>query len=102
MSLNKKYLKTKPVCKVSFEIQKEAAKDATKIYVVGEFNEWNKTANPMKRRKNGSFVSTIDLSPGKEYQFRYLIDDSNWENDHQADKYVPNCFGDSENSVVVV
>jgi len=102
MSLKKKYLKSKPVCKVSFEVPKEAASKAEKIYIVGEFNDWNVNATPMKKLKNGKFTATLDLSTGKEYQFRYLVNDSEWENDWKADKYVPNTYGDCENSVVVV
>ena len=102
MSLKKKYLKSKPICKVSFEVPKEAAKQADEIYIVGEFNDWNTSATPMKKLKNGKFTSTLDLNVGREYQFRYLLDGEEWENDWQADKYVPNSYGDCENSVVVV
>jgi len=45
---------------------------------------------------------TLDLKIGKAYQFRYLIDDTIWENDWAADQYVLNPFGNSENSMVVV
>jgi len=102
MGLKKKYLKTKPVCKVSFEIPKDAVKNANKISLVGDFNSWDSAATPMTKRKNGTFASTLDLAPGKEYQFRYLIDGELWENDWAADKYVPNAYGDAENSVVIV
>jgi len=102
MSLKKKYLKSKPVCKVSFEVPKEAANGAKKIVIVGEFNEWDTKELTMKKLKNGSFTSVVDLTPGREYQFRYLIDDNKWENDWNADRYVRTDFGDCENSVVVV
>jgi 1,4-alpha-glucan branching enzyme len=102
MSIKKQYLKTKPVCKVTFRIPKEAAKTAKRVHVVGEFNNWSIDATPMKNLKNGSFTVTLDLDLNREYQFRYLIDDSNWENDWEADKYVPTIYGDCENSVVAV
>jgi hypothetical protein len=44
----------------------------------------------------------IDLQAGREYQFRYLIDDTRWENDPKADRYAKSPFGDSDNSVVIV
>lgn len=47
----------------------------------------------MKRRKDGSFTTTISLKPGQQYRFRYLLDGERWENDNQADAYVPNSFG---------
>lgn len=102
MSIKKKYLKSKAICKVSFEVPKEAAKDAKKVVLVGEFNGWDTQSLTMKRLKNGKFTSVVDLEPGKEYQFRYLFDDKAWENDWAADKYVRTDFGDCENSVVVV
>ena len=99
MSIKKQYLKSKPVCKVTFRLQGKTAESAN---IVGEFNDWNIYATPMKRLKNGSFVVTLDLEPNKEYQFRYLLNDEIWENDEKSDKYVPNPYGDSENSVVVL
>jgi 1,4-alpha-glucan branching enzyme len=102
MSLKKRYLKTKPVCKVTFRVPKTVAKGAGAISIVGEFNDWRPGATPMKGLKSGEFTATVDLPAGKEYQFRYLIDEETWENDGSADKYVRNGFGDSDNSVVIV
>ena len=102
MSIKKQYLKSKPVCKVTFRLPGEAAGSAESANIVGEFNDWNIYDSPMKKLKNGSFTLTIDLEPNREYQFRYLLDDKIWENDGEADMYVPNPYGDSENSVVVL
>jgi 1,4-alpha-glucan branching enzyme len=101
MSLKKQYLKSKPVCKVTFTLPKEAAGAAKSAHVVGDFNNWNARANGMKKLKDGTLTATITLKRGKEYQFRYLLDGAIWENDWSADKYVQNRFG-SDNSVVVV
>ena len=102
MSIKKQYLKSKPVCKVTFRLPGPAAGSAESANIVGEFNDWNIYATPMKRLKNGSFVVTLDLKPNIEYQFRYLLDDKTWENDGEADKYVLHPYGDGENSVVVL
>jgi len=56
----------------------------------------------MKRLKNGTFKTTIDLEVGHEYQFRYLVDGEVWVNDAQADRYVPTGLGVEDNSVVVI
>jgi 1,4-alpha-glucan branching enzyme len=80
----------------------EAVSGAETVHVVGDFNNWNYQANPMKKLKNGTFSLTLDLDQGKEYQFRYLIDMENWENDWNADRYAPSPYSDSENSVVSV
>ncbi|MEA3428711.1 MAG: isoamylase early set domain-containing protein [Thermodesulfobacteriota bacterium] len=102
MSIKKQYLKTKPVCKVTFRLPEEATKSVRSANIVGEFNDWNIYATPMKRLKNGSFIVTLDLEPNREYQFRYLLDDEIWENDEEADKHVLHPYGDGENSVVVL
>ncbi|MDH3650159.1 MAG: isoamylase early set domain-containing protein [Saprospiraceae bacterium] len=102
MSLTKKYLKSKPICKVTFKVPKKAVNGAKKVQVVGDFNEWNPKKTIMKKLKDGSFTLTMELDKGNEYQFRYLIDGKKWENDWKADGYVPNGYGAEENSVVIV
>lgn len=101
MSIKKQYLKSKPICKVTFRFPREANSGAKHINVVGEFNKWNKDAAPMKRFKNGSFSTTIDLDLNSNYQFRYLIDGMYWKNDLGADSFVYCPYGDCENSVIV-
>jgi len=100
--MKKQYLKSKPVCKVTFELPAEAADKAKSVHLVGDFNNWNFNTNEMKKLKNGNFSHKLDLETGSEYQFRYLINSDNWENDWSADKYVYTEFGQCDNSVVVV
>lgn len=102
MSLDKKYLKSKPVCKVKFIAPTEISTAGKKIHLAGEFNGWNFTETPLRKQKNGTFSATLDLEPGAEYQYRYVVDGEHWENDFDADKYVPSNVCDAENSVVVV
>jgi len=99
--MKKRFLKTKPVCKVTFELPTEATRGASKVVLVGEFNNWDAGSTLMKRRKDGSYSITLDLPVNREYQFKYLID-GHWENDWNADNYLPNPSGDCENSVVIV
>ena len=102
MSLKKAYVKNKPLCKVTFTIQKAAVGPSKKVNLVGEFNNWSISASPMKRNPNGSFSVSLDLQKGKEYQYRYLLDGVKWENDWTADKYVSSGFPDTDNSVAVI
>jgi 1,4-alpha-glucan branching enzyme len=102
MSFKKQYLKSEPACRVTFRVPAEAARDADKVNIVGDFNGWNLYAIPLKKLKDGTFTVTLKLNTDREYQFRYLIDESTWENDWDADKYVPSPYGDEDNSVVVV
>ena len=102
MSIKKQYLKSKPVCKVTLSWQNDELEAAEQVAVLGDFNSWNpEESYPMKKLKNGTFKTTIDLEVGHEYQFRYLVDGEVWENDDQADKYVPTGLGE-DNSVVVI
>jgi len=99
--IKKEYLKSKPVCKVTFRLPKEAAPGAKKVSVVGDFNNWNANQSRMKKMDNGDFTLILPLPCSGEYHFRYLIDADKWENDWFADKYMPNQYGE-DNSVVVV
>jgi len=87
---------------VTFRLPGSAVPGAQQVHIVGEFNEWSRHANPMKRLKNGDYTIALELEPGREYQFRYLIDGATWENDHNADRYIQSPFGDCDNSVVAV
>jgi 1,4-alpha-glucan branching enzyme len=102
MAIKKQYLKNKPICKVTFKIPAEVAGSAKNAIIVGEFNNWSYTANPMKKLKNGEFTATLDLEKGNAYQFRYVLDENHWENETEADKLVPSPYGESENSVIIV
>jgi hypothetical protein len=55
----------------------------------------------MKKKKDGGFWLTVSLEAGRPYRFRYLLDEDRWENDWEADRYVPNEFC-AEDSVVQV
>ena len=99
--IKKENVKTRNICRVTFRLPKIAASDAKSVCIVGDFNNWNIHANPMKKLKNGDYTIKLDLEPRKEYQYRYFIDESKWENDWNADKYVKSLYGDSDNSVVM-
>ena len=102
MIIKKQYLKSRPVCKVTFGLPEEAAESIVTAHIVGEFNDWDTKATPMKKLKNGAFTVTIDLEQGREYQFRYLVDETQWENALNADRYAPTPYGDGYNSVIVL
>lgn len=73
--------------------------EADSVTVVGDFNGWNSSANPMKKGKNGVWKADLTLKAG-EYQFRYLVNEQDWMNDEDAPA-APNDFG-SNNSLVTV
>ncbi|KFF07010.1 isoamylase early set domain-containing protein [Flavobacterium reichenbachii] len=98
MSLKKQFIKTKPICKVTFSI---SAKEADKVAVVGDFNNWNAAEGGLSKLKNGTFKATYDLLKDTIYEFKYIID-GKYVNDPEADSYQWNDYAGSENSILVV
>jgi 1,4-alpha-glucan branching enzyme len=93
--LNKKFFKTKPETEVVFEFARE---DVSSVKLAGDFNDWVPT--PMKLdKKSGVFKLKMRLPTDAEFEFKYLLNDAEWENDYQADAYVANDQG-TENSVL--
>lgn len=100
MSVKKQYIKSSGLCKCTFRLPKAAAANAQKVALVGDFNEWKKDTVCMKKLKSGEFKVDVELEPGREYEFRYLIDGESWENDWDADAYVPKPTFFVENSMI--
>ncbi len=99
--IKKEYHNSKNVCRATFKLPKIAVHDAKRVCIVGDFNNWDIHASPMKKLKNGDYTIRLVLVKEKEYQFRYLIDGSKWENDWNADRYVQNTYGNGDNSLVI-
>ena len=103
MALAKQYVKSKPtICKVTFTLPADAVNGATAVALVGDFNGWDASATALKKQKDGSYKTTVELPVGQETQFRYLIDGATWLNDSEADKYMSSGVSADENSVVAL
>ena len=102
MAIAKQFSKSKPVCKVTFTLASETVANVKEVALLGEFNEWNPSAVLLKKQKDGSYKTTVELEAGREYSFRYLLDGTTWTNDEAADKYIPSGVSFEENSVVVL
>jgi len=100
--IKKRYLKTKPECKVYFKLNKKEAGNAESVSLVGNFNNWDPAVNPMKKLKNGDFTLTLNLTTERNYQFRYLVDGHKWVNDKDADQIVDAPFPNAENSMISI
>ncbi len=102
--ISKKYIKSRKVAKVTFELPRTELPEGLEVesaHLVGEFNDWDPVATEMKySEKKKAYWTTVDLEPGREYQFRYLINDEQWCNEWAADDYAPNSFGE-DNCIVV-
>lgn len=95
----KSYTKSGRSCKVTFYLPAETGAESAAL--CGEFNDWNPEAAPMKRKKDGMFYASVNLDAGRSYRYRFLLDNSRWENDWEAESYLPNDHG-SDDSIVTV
>lgn len=95
----KTYTKNGKTCRVTFELP--PAVNAEAASVCGDFNDWSPAVTPMARRKQGNFSVTLTLPTERAYRYRFLLDGERWENDWEADTYVPNEFG-TEDSLIRV
>ena len=96
--LKKNFSKTGETCRVTFKLPADVQAESASL--LGEFNEWDASATPMKQLKDGSFSATVSLSAERPYRFRYLLDGERRENDWAADDYQPNAFG-TEDSIIL-
>ena len=97
--LRKSYSKKGSSCRVTFDLPADGKTNS--VSLCGDFNDWDPGGQPLKRRKDGRFSTTLFLASGRDYRFKYLLDGHRWENDWKADGYVPNCFG-TEDSLITV
>jgi len=80
---------------VSFKVRTNG--NVSKVAVAGDFNGWKPIA--MRKLKDGSFVVTVDVAPGR-YEYKYVLD-GKWIHDPDVPGVITNSFG-TLNSVVFV
>lgn len=94
--IKKRFFKTKDEVEVTFEWPKGEVEN---IALAADFNQWEVT--PMKlNRKTKMYNYKVRLPKNQSFQFRYLINESLWENEPNADGYTQNNFGD-DNSILL-
>ena len=98
MAIKKQFVKTKPVCKVTFSIESKAATTAS---VVGDFNNWNPKEGELSKLKNGTFKASFDLPKDNSFEYKYIVDGL-YINEPEADSYRWNEFANAENSVLEI
>ncbi|HEX6674489.1 MAG TPA: isoamylase early set domain-containing protein [Actinomycetes bacterium] len=77
--------------KVSFVLPSDRI--AGKVSVVGDFNGWNPSRHPLRKRTNGTRSVSVSLPAGGRYAFRYVTDDGTWHDDDAVSEFEPNGFG---------
>lgn len=46
---------------------------ATKVSLIGDFNNWNALSHPMQRQADGSWLLQVSLPRGRHY-YQFLVD----------------------------
>ncbi len=77
--------------KVSFVLGK--AEPVGSVSVVGDFNEWDPLAHPLRPRSNGTRSVAVTLPKGRRFAFRYLAEGGCWHDDDSASVFEPNGAG---------
>lgn len=83
---------------VTFEIPGSVWAD--QIHLVGDLNDWKRENLPFHRNRGEVWQLEVELEPGREVHFRYLVDGAYWRSDRHADRHVPGEDG-SYDSVVI-
>ena len=51
------------------------------VSVVGDFNDWNPFAHPLRKRANGTRSAAVTVPAGSTLRFRYLGEGGRWFDD---------------------
>lgn len=95
--LAKRFFKTKDEVEVTFEVDRP---DLDSVALVADAFDWEPMALKRADRGKGPFRLRVRFPKNGAVQFRYIFNESSWENDEAADDYWPNDQG-SDNSVVI-
>ncbi|WP_160060263.1 hypothetical protein [Psychromonas sp. L1A2] len=106
MSIKKQFLKNKPMVKVTFEVSKEIANDATSINLLSEHNQWQPIE--FKKFKNGKFkvAENISSEDRQGFQFIYQVTSETGIQStllpDDVDSYVDNGMNDGGKNAVLL
>ena len=104
--VQKTYYKTKDYCKVKFSFKVENADNSllrqalNSVEILGLNSDWQRSVI-MSKKKDGSFSADVNLAKESRHEFKYLVNETEWLNEPEADGEQPNEFGGS-NSVIVL
>ncbi|MFZ9386633.1 MAG: isoamylase early set domain-containing protein [Chitinophagaceae bacterium] len=93
--VQKTYYKTKDYCKVKFSFTTE---NAETVEILGLNSDWENSI-VMSRKKDGTFTTDVNLPKDSRHEFKYLVNETLWLNEPEADSEAPNIYGGA-NSVI--
>ena len=71
-----------------------SAPGAMSVLLVGDFSHWQQRGIPMQKGKDGIWVATVTLPPGK-HTYRFIVD-GEWRDDPECTLRVPNPYGSQD------
>ncbi len=69
------------------------------VFVIGGFNDWSRTATPLRRQSDGALAATVPVAAGR-YEYKLTVDDAEVLDPASRDS-VANPFGAYNNVLVV-
>ncbi len=76
------------------------ASNAARVSIVGDFNDWDPAATPLRRAGEQAWWVVVKLRPGR-YRYSFVVDGTRWVADPAAPRAADNDFG-AESSVVTI
>jgi hypothetical protein len=70
------------------------------VVLVGDFNDWNPAATPLRRASDGVWSVTVPLRPGR-YRYTFIVDGTRWHRDPAAPRALEDDFG-APTSVITI
>jgi len=74
---------------------------ATRVNLVGDFNNWDPSATPLAKGSAGRWEAVVTLTPGR-YQFTFVVDGHRWVRDPALPQAVGDDFGQPTSVITVL
>jgi predicted flap endonuclease-1-like 5' DNA nuclease len=69
--------------KITFTLPAANIIGAAECVLLGEFNDWNLDKGVyLTKQADGSMTAEVELTAGRDYQYRYLLSNGRWVNDN--------------------
>ncbi len=81
---------------VEFEV---AAPSAERVYLAGDFNNWDPNLTPLRKERDGNWKTRLKLTPGR-YEYKFWVD-GEWKEDTKNKLTHPNPYG-TANSILEI
>jgi 1,4-alpha-glucan branching enzyme len=67
------------------------AQEVLTVLLAGDFNGWDVSSLPMKKDRQGTWKTSVNLQPGR-YEYGFWVD-TGWQDDPHAQEKIENPFG---------